>query len=957
MERKRFLFGFWTTEAVAEHIATFVRHTDGRTFLGTSASQLVVVPTASHVGWVRNVLAEQGASYVGLRIVSLRQFEDWAFDASGFSSRIVKTPELCLLVREMAERSEDNEIRRLARDASRVVALHEKFISNGAGFEGIASPAIRNLACQLNEWLRARNLVSRAMAIQALKETDLPEVELAIFVGVTPLQWSSFPLIRTVCRHSETAVVFHLYPPDADATEIEHLCVELFEGDFGVEITTEESRGDSLSFISLENTLPDEVSFRIASSLYDEAEQIAEEAMRLIGAGNKRLGILVPEDSPVAQLVSDRLLSLNIPHFNEVGIEFTGLLDQALWLSWLDLQERFSAKTLMNYLETGGRKPCEIALREIYSWISSAQNSLLTDDLAVIGAYLSEKNHETAQKVGQFIKGIERIPDRAPMRRMLEHLKALLTTNNFSSQFLLIQDAFFQSFAGKGNIEALSVGRSSFIEWLRSLSTLIRNTPRMANESFARIHILPYKDAVGQHWDAVIAAGSGSLEWSLPVTETGLDERIITGSVFAPSDHDLSVQANREIVAMLRRPSSLTFIYSLHDERSPSTRARPSLPFELFWQECHKQAFSDDDAQQLINAHRPTLPREKAELEPLPGDFESMLEAWKARRDETKPFDEYCFALKTPPEETPAISASNLEVAASDPAHVWMKVFARAEDLYESTDRFAACVGSLAHNLLRKLVVEHSSFTGKTPAIGEALSRIREALKATQSVLNAPFASVGKTPSALLGNALDKAAWYAESLALRLLSEKETLPECMLTETAIIDPVEVPFGEYSLRIHGTIDALFTTPEGRVRFLATRKSSGSDVLESDDGILLIDYKTGRYAPMSVKKILNGEGIQIAAYMLILERLGFRNIQAAVVRRDSSFSPQVNLEDIKSCDSVFKRLAWMQSSGVFGYSIEQESKYGFSRKLPMALLPVPASVIEKKHALTFGPFLNA
>jgi hypothetical protein len=133
--------------------------------------------------------------------------------------------------------------------------------------------------------------------------------------------------------------------------------------------------------------------------------------------------------------------------------------------------------------------------------------------------------------------------------------------------------------------------------------------------------------------------------------------------------------------------------------------------------------------------------------------------------------------------------------------------------------------------------------------------------------------------------------------------------------------------------------------------------------------VIDYKTGKRSSLRssqwksaedirqgvIAKLLKGDGVQVALYALALHQLGAEDIGISLLARGLDLAaPQLTLQEIAAHEQIWRELADMQRTGVFGMRGFIRSEFGFTGDYPLATLPVDYDLLETKWPLTHPGF---
>jgi hypothetical protein len=156
--------------------------------------------------------------------------------------------------------------------------------------------------------------------------------------------------------------------------------------------------------------------------------------------------------------------------------------------------------------------------------------------------------------------------------------------------------------------------------------------------------------------------------------------------------------------------------------------------------------------------------------------------------------------------------------------------------------------------------------------------------------------------------------------------------------------------------------------GRIDLILAQSAPKTDRF---DGLPLwvVDYKTGKRKSLRppsgkseeeisdfvLKQFLRGDGIQVALYALALQQLGAQDVGVSLLAPGLDLgAPQLELRQIKAHPRIWRELAEMQRSGVFGMRGLIRSDFAFTGDYPLATLPIDKDLLETKWVLTHPAF---
>ncbi|HEX8897113.1 MAG TPA: PD-(D/E)XK nuclease family protein, partial [Chthoniobacterales bacterium] len=200
-----------------------------------------------------------------------------------------------------------------------------------------------------------------------------------------------------------------------------------------------------------------------------------------------------------------------------------------------------------------------------------------------------------------------------------------------------------------------------------------------------------------------------------------------------------------------------------------------------------------------------------------------------------------------------------------------------------------------------------------------------------------------------------RSGWQNAFCLARILGAKlATIEEWpwMATEWTIdgSEPVRID-AENSLILRGRVDLVLAHEEIRG-------------LEAEE-LWILDYKTGAnkkaLAPAREdtekrrsqlhKKILDGSAVQLGLYGLAARQLGARQVFLSLVSPAiKPVMPQLSVDQMDAEADVFRELAKMQRTGIFGMLGPVRSAWAFNREYPLATLAIEPEILERRWELT-------
>ncbi len=99
-----------------------------------------------------------------------------------------------------------------------------------------------------------------------------------------------------------------------------------------------------------------------------------------------------------------------------------------------------------------------------------------------------------------------------------------------------------------------------------------------------------------------------------------------------------------------------------------------------------------------------------------------------------------------------------------------------------------------------------------------------------------------------------------------------------------------------------------------------------------------------------RLSTGELVSSTLLAMALRSLGAAQVSASLSTPTSPIEPQINLDEVLSCKSLWKGLYRMQGTGIFGMRGELRPEFTFGDDYPLATLEVDPDVLEEKWERT-------
>jgi hypothetical protein len=819
-----------------------------------------------------------------------------------------------------------------------------------------------------------------------------PAIFASVFItGFDGAQWPLWPVLAATIYAADDATIA-LRNPREEAQELDATWIGTWEQEF--------TAADPLSCSDAPRPFEDvlrisespaeiaqraanpmrNVDFLVGRNTVEQARAVVQKALHFLAdPACDRLGILLPGQGALARRVAELLTDLAIPHNDGLAHPRPGPFETADWPAWLELQQTPHLPALLRFLRVfpsstdlfEGLDPAKIedGLRRTF-------NDLLIDDLTVLAEWLErDLLRPNAAILARGLRALPRLPAQATFAEFLTASTAAFIRLNWTgrvTELTRLTEGWAARLAGP-------ITRANFLRWLGEIliSTSIERAP-IGNHPYARIQLLSYANAEAQTWTHLIAAGLNEGHWPPSLEEGGwlgeneidtLNRRIVGLNVRATvqgrqGEGHATVQPGktlclgptqrrtllqRQFLSTLEAASvAVAATAQLFDEATSDRPLNPSDFFTRFYFCARGMGLS----QAAMGALREETGRwlETGDLwHTPPSDSAAKTQtrlAFDARRDPAQPFGEYEFALRTPLAKPVRLAATAWEGALKTPALAWMAYFlgiaAREADLDPSPWNLA--IGQWSHAWLRAIADagEGHAFA-PLPQPDEIVRRVLNRAAEFEARAVHVLESCGRAVPDWWRSLAQQAMHVAHVLARRVAAVSG--PTHIATEWKFADTLIAQ----GLHVRGRPDVILT-----------------DGPSAAAAPWIVDYKTGRkksLRPSSrdlmpseriasvMKRLREGDGLQLALYALALQHLGAATVRLSLLTPELNLDePQLTEADLPANDALWQGLHAMQESGVFGMRGELRSEFAFNDDYPLATLAIDSAVLDEKWTRT-------
>jgi hypothetical protein len=954
----------------------------------------VLVPNAAWAAALKAQAVEHGLPTIGVTWFTPGKFRTYALGArSGPALRVALREDLHLLVEWAAAQLPDNPLARAyGGDAAAFQTLLDALDGAGWGAEVLPDAAARELAVAAVE-LRARaGWVTAAAADRALRDAVAGETpgklgDHLLAVGFGPGDWALRPLLEAAAGgYVEAEFVLDVldYEQPVAAAWV-GVWEELAGPAEWLEAPPEKRGRFAAQAVALldEHTAPatgPRPGFYLADDLQAEAEIVVAQALTFLGEAENsapvRVGVVVgPVNSPLAREVAARLTALELPHHDALGHQPGRASEQALFEAWLDWQENGRLAGLVAWVRAAQRfgRLTEDDAVAVERGLKTAADETLSDDPAVLAAWLKSSTEETARPAAEFIAEWPRLPEAASWRDLMAAIHPVAEKLGWPDPPAVLAEraeAWPEELAG-------TVPRAAALRWVRAVTRVPGRTRGSGGrEPFALLQIVDAASAAAQPWTHLVLGGLQHGEWPADEDDSPLlgearlaelNRQVLRQGAQGEGDwtvapgHGLMVTAgdrHRLARAAFARLAALpTAGLVLGARRADPADGRAARFSEYFWAlAAHTlgRLPEDKDWEELARKSRAGLESAQVAWPEKSGVIfsgpavEATARAHITRRDATKPFDEFSFCLKEKPATALRLSCKAWEEAVARPGASWFKHLLRVEPRWDpaTEDGVRRVVGTWAHAWVRPgpggRLREDGAVSQPLPEQALWRKLVDDRATAQRAAVGAAFTTAGRPlPEAWLD------AWAGAGRAVRdwidaLAGEgewREGLGEFHLPRD--LNGL-LPLVNAAIPLAGRLDLV---PLSRAGVFAPGGLAGT-------AAWLVDFKTGGDQTLSVARLAKGEGLQLALYAVALQALGAGPVRLTLLTREGGAEVQLTGEDLENPQlaGLWQLVADLAVAGQWGERHDLADAHDRAGDYPLATLPVPGEVVHKKWRLT-------
>ena len=955
----------------------------------------VVTPFRSHAYILRRKLFARGISLLGVRFLAPAELREFLESAGNVS--VPLREHLRLLLSSAAEEcAADFEAEgkldafhiatAVARESDGLLRAIDSVTGAGATFTEFALPPLAKIAKRFETILEACGctLLSQADRLSVERApAGTPRFSKLLITGFDAMHWPLWPLLRAAVLAANNSIV-HLREPRPEGGEADRIWVATWEEHFGaaqrVATSAEEleprfvhllTKPETQSEIAARQKEPlQNVHFILSHDTTEQAQATVTLAVGFLADPScEEVAVLLPGAGALARLVAGEFEKLDIPHNDGIAHPMRGAFDTEEWRAWVELQERPQLGPLLRFLvhsTTAMAGFAPLPLWKVQNTLRRACGDILINAVDVLREYCRSKDNQSDyHKIGGGLDAIRFLPQRATFKKFVatanEIFRAFKWTERAAELDRLARDW------SKGFTQ--TIAREHFIRWLTEIfsESSISRDP-CGDHPYARVQLLRYDEAEFGSWSHVICAGLNEGVWPARHDESpflpdntiavingrntrdserfGVGQQIVReGTTFCLDSVQLRTLALRQLLNVIESATEAIAVAAERYTESPREQAvNPSELFARLYFAARGEALSQTVIAGIHNLTTDWLAQTDL-FEPARTNIgvRQTETAYLARRRPDMEFGEYEFGFckGSPPLQQISLSATEIANLLQRPALVWMKIFlgVEAEDLDLSSWNLAT--GQWVHRWLASIGAPRENRFLPLPSPDEILRRVPAAADYFRAEVLAILKACGRTRepdwwTSGWRNARHLAEQFAKQVAANADSRR------VATEWQLGSPHVIRLGpDDELRVRGRLDLILVDREDA------------------NHAWIIDYKTGEADPLKSKpekfrkQLTSGDGVQICIYALAL-RQDFNHIDASLLTRHAILQPQVSLVDIVAANELWKEIARMERTGIFGMLGEIRSEFTFTGTYPLATLSIDKYLLRDKWERTHPAF---
>jgi hypothetical protein len=946
-------------EPVAFHLA---RHADTawteviRPWLeqgrGRLERALVVVPTRGQAQALKQRCLEEKIALLGVEFLTpnlaRKKWLSLGLDAAGEAGASLARPALgreflrlglrALLARRLTGAAPAGIWRSLASDPDGALDAFSDLLRAGGGPAQFPRPELRELFSELEAWVDRHGFAlaeRQAVAAAALPASGLIPGRILV-AGLGAECWNEFWNVAALVRHGGEVCVVLPEPEFSGRGAADETWVEAWESFLGVnpvplDVPEPAGCGAVAELWTGGGGSAEPAGVLVGRTRGDEMVLVADKVAELLGAGARNIAVVLPRADAAHQRLGGLLA--------ERGVPFADLLESA-GAPPIDVQLQHG---LLAFHARGGRLEELLAL-----WPMLRALGIVNEPPGAVRK-LAERLYDEFLTHALAAYQQRLAADSGPVARELRKVAAILLPAWDPELTLADAVVHFERMCAACHA-ALPVGwealpafaitarerlpLAAVVELLQSLLPAGAPDPTARGRGrFAPVTLTTLRRAAGVGWSHAIMVEANAGVWprraepgvwlsdesrAALASRGGVAAGLLTAAEQGALERDLAARLARDT------RDGMIFSASLFDEADPELRLAPNV-----WLERVLVRAGGVVAEHGLEDGFACLAQRTAAAADAPGDLAAWTNVWRGRRDPAAAFDEYFFS-GPPAEVRPgALSARRIERGISDPVELWFEDVLHAHRVeWRPLERHRQrALGQLAHRVLAAALRGDAAggIFLRCPEEPAARARLAEELGGLRGGWPADrywdsfAAELAERAGALLGR-------FYQVKGGPFLALEAVLPE----------GATIALGPERLGLRGRMDAVrLDRPEwGGAR------------------VDVIDFKTGTDLLLTPVRLAKGHALQLGLYLSAVESLGTAGGAVWMLKAEADPSGVTSAELPEALAPSLQRLRRHLDTGCFGALTPDRDDYTRGYDWPLACVPVPAAVLGRKFAATFG-----
>lgn len=916
---------------------------------------LVVVPTRGQAQALKQRCLEEGLALLGVEFLTpnlaRKKWLNLGLPAGGAGAALLARPPLgreflrlglrALVARRLSVPAPAGIWRSLASDPDGALDAFGDLLRAGGGPEQFPRPELREVFAELAAWADRRGFAQPEL--QALAAAQAPATGAIpgriLVAGLGAESWPEFWNVAALLRHGGGACVVLPEPGFSGRGAADEKWVEAWEAFLGVNALPLDAPepagcGAVAELWTGGGGSAEGAEVIVGRTRADEMVLVADRVAALLAAGARNLAVVFPRADAAHQRLAGLLAARRVP--------MADLLESA-GAPPIDVQLQ---RGLLAFHARGGRLEEMLALWPLLRALGlvneppgAARNlaerlydEFLTHALAAYPARLAADGGPAAREVRRIAEILlPAWPAELTLADAVVHFERMCVACHVALP------------AGWDALPAFAITvreplpLAAVVELLQAF--LPEGAPDPAARGrgkFAPVTLTTLRRAAGVAWSHVILVESNAGVWprraepgvwltdesrSALAARGGAAAGLLTAAEQSALERDLCARLARDT------RGGIIFSAALFDEADPEQLLAPNVWLERVLVRSGGAVDEHGLEKGFASLARQTV--KPVRDTPAGSALTAWAGVWRSRRDPAVPFDEFFLSGPAAQVRPQTLSARRIERGLADPAELWFEdvLQVRRVEWRPLARHRQRALGQLAHRVLA------AALRGD-PAGGIFMRRPDPAVAR---------ARLAEELAGLRGGWPGDRYWesFAAELAERAGALLERFYELkggpfLALEAVLPLGATIPVGTERLGLRGRMDAV----------LLDRPEWGGAQVE------VIDFKTGADQLLTAKRLAKGHSLQLGLYLAAVESLGAAGGRVWMLKADAAPAGVSSAELPEALAPSLERLRRHLESGTFGALTADRDDFTRTYDWPLACAPVPAAVLAKKFAVTFG-----